>query len=83
MNINRDKDATIPESLPLPPPLIFIIDCPIIAHPPIPPKNPVTTLAAPWATHSLLEFPLVSVNSSIKLRVIKDSISPIAAKIRA
>ena len=39
--------ATIPERRPLPPPLILIIDCPIIAQPPIPPNNPVRIFAPP------------------------------------
>ena len=60
-----------------------MIDCPIIAQPPIPPKNPVITLALPCAIHSRLEFPRVSVKSSTKLRVIRDSINPIAASIPA
>jgi hypothetical protein len=39
-----------------------------MAQPPIPPNNPVTIFAPPCAKHSLFEFPLVSVNSSIKLK---------------
>ena len=60
-----------------------MMDCPIIAQPPIPPKKPVTIFAPPCAIHSRLEFPRVSVKSSTKLRVIKDSINPIAARIPA
>ena len=83
ININSNTAATIPESLPLPPPFIFISDWPIMAQPPIPPKNPVTILAPPCAKHSLFAFPLVSVNSSTKFSVIKDSINPMAARIKA
>ena len=54
-----------------------------MAQPPMPPKKPVTILAPPCAKHSRLVSPLVSVNSSIKFRVIKDSIKPIAANINA
>ena len=54
-----------------------------MAHPPIPPKKPVTTLATPCPTHSRVLFPRVSVSSSIKVSVIKDSIKPTAARITA
>ena len=47
INAKSARAATIPERRPLPPPLILIIDCPIIAHPPIPPNNPVTIFAPP------------------------------------
>ena len=83
INANNARAATIPDKRPLPPPLMLIIDCPIIAHPPIPPNNPVIIFAPPCAMHSLLEFPRVSVSSSIRLSVINDSISPIAARIKA
>jgi len=36
----------------LPPDLTLIIDCPIMAQPPMPPKNPVTVFAKPCAKHS-------------------------------
>ena len=52
ININKNKAAAIPAILVLPPDLTLIIDCPIIAQPPIPPKNPVTVLAKPCAKHS-------------------------------
>ena len=83
INANKVNAATMPDNLPRPPPFILISDCPIMAQPPIPPKKPVTIFAPPCAKHSLLEFPLVSVNSSTKFSVIKDSIKPIAANIRA
>ena len=47
INAKSANAATIPESRPLPPPLMLIIDCPIMAQPPIPPKSPVITLALP------------------------------------
>ena len=59
--------------------LTLIIVCPIIAQPPMPPKNPLTTLATPCPTASrdLLEW--VSVMSSTSLAVISDSSSPTTA----
>ena len=44
---NSEIAATIPDNLPLPPEEIFIIDCPIIAHPPIAPKKPHVILLRP------------------------------------
>jgi hypothetical protein len=44
---SRKREAAVAAILVLPPDLTFIIDCPIIAHPPIPPKNPVIVFAAP------------------------------------
>ena len=43
----RKIEEAVEAIIVLPPYLKFIIDWPIIAHPPIPPKNPVTVLAAP------------------------------------
>ena len=54
-----------------------------MAQPPIPPNKPVRIFAPPCAIHSRLEFPRVSVKSSIRLSVIKDSINPMAANISA
>ena len=54
-----------------------------MAHPPIPPKKPVTVLEIPWAKHSLLAPPFLLVISPTKFRVNKLSINPIAAKIIA
>ena len=75
--------ATIPDKRPRPPELTLMIDCPIIAQPPIPPKRPLRILAAPWAKHSRFPLPRVSVISSIKFKVINDSISPTAASKKA
>ena len=47
MNVSKARAATIPDNLPRPPEFTLIMDCPIIAQPPIPPKNPFTTLASP------------------------------------
>ena len=44
---NREIAATMPESLPLPPAFTLIIDCPIMAQPPIPPKMPLRKFADP------------------------------------
>ena len=45
--ISKKTAAATPAIRVLPPDLTFIIDCPIIAQPPIPPKKPVTVLAKP------------------------------------
>ena len=83
MNANKNNAAAMPDVRPRPPELMLIILCPIMAQPPMPPKKPVATLATPWPTHSLLLRPRVSVISSISVKVSKDSINPMAAKIRA
>ena len=75
--------AVIPDRRPRPPELMLIMLWPIIAQPPMPPKKPQVTLAAPWAMHSLLLRPRVSVSSSTSVKVSNDSISPTAARITA
>ena len=45
--IKRNTPAQRVDSLPLPPDLILITDCPIIAQPAIPPINPVKKLDIP------------------------------------
>ena len=53
-NINKSKnkaEATAAKRV-RPPELTLIIDWPIIAQPPMPPKKPVATLATPCATDS-------------------------------
>ena len=82
MKASRNSPAAIPESRPRPPERILMMLCPIIAQPPIPPKNPVTTLATPCPRHSRVLLPRVSVNSSIRVSVIKDSINPTAARMK-
>jgi hypothetical protein len=52
MNIRRKIAELTPETLVFPPDFTLIIDCPIIAQPPMPPKKPVTVFAAPCAIHS-------------------------------
>ena len=47
MNDSKPTEATIPESLARAPDDMLIKLCPIIAHPPIPEKNPVTIFAVP------------------------------------
>ena len=54
-----------------------------MAHPPIPPKKPVTLLATPCARHSWRVPPFLFVSSPTKLSVSKLSIKPIAARIIA
>ena len=80
---NKNKAADIPAIRVLPPDLTLIIDCPIIAHPPIPPKKPVTVLAKPCAKHSWLAPPFLFVISPTKFRVRRLSIKPIEASIKA
>ena len=57
----------------------MIIDWPIIAHPPMAPKNPFTRFAAPCAMHSLWVLVRRSVMSSTSCWVSSVSISPTAA----
>ena len=45
--LKRIKAAMIPERRPLPPEFTLIIDCPIMAQPPMPPKNPLNTFPNP------------------------------------
>ena len=47
MNTRSASAADIPDSLPLPPEFTLMIDWPIMAQPPIPPKNPFKILALP------------------------------------
>ena len=82
MKMSRNYPADIPDNRPLPPERILIMLWPIMAHPPIPPKKPVITLAVPCPRHSRVLLPRVSVNSSIKVRVINDSINPTAARMK-
>ena len=77
---SKKRPADMPESRPRPPERILIMLCPIMAQPPIPPKKPVATLATPCPRHSRVLLPRVSVSSSIRVRVIKDSINPTAAR---
>ena len=81
MNSSSAHAAVIPESRPRPPDFTLISDCPIMAHPPMPPKMPQVTLATPWPTHSRLPRPRVSVSSSMRVIVISDSIRPTPARI--
>lgn len=66
---NNHNAATIPDNFVLHPDLILMIDCPIIASPPIPHKKPLITLAIPCARYSLFIYHFVSVISSITLSV--------------
>ena len=75
-NSNRQTAAVIPDKRPRPPEFTLINDCPIIAQPPMPPNIPQTRFATPCPIHSRLPLPRVSVISSIKVSVIRDSISP-------
>ena len=68
MNNNSAIAAVMPESRPRPPDFTLMSDWPIIAHPPMPPKNPVTTLATPWPQPSRVLSEWVSVMSSRSFR---------------
>ena len=61
----------------------LIIVWPIMAQPPMPPKNPVMMLAAPWPQASRVLFEWVSVTSSTSLAVSSDSRIPTRAIARA
>lgn len=56
--------------------LMLIMLWPIMAQPPIPPRNPVTRLAVPCAKLSRLGRPRVSVMVSMKLSVSRLSMRP-------
>ncbi|MNT21220.1 hypothetical protein D3C72_1565520 [compost metagenome] len=79
---NRRKEpATKVESRVEPPDFTLMTDCPIMAQPPIPPKNPVTKLAMPCPLHSRRLSLGVSVRSSTICAVIIDSSNPTAAMV--
>ena len=83
INSSKNSAALIPDIRPRPPEFTLIMLWPIMAQPPMPPKNPVTVLATPCPIHSRLPRPRVSVISSISRNVSRDSIRPMAAKIMA
>ena len=83
MKLSRNSAAATPATRVRPPDFTLIIDWPIIAQPPMPPKKPVSTLAQPCAMHSWLAPPRLPVISPTRLSVSSDSISPIAARITA
>src|SRR5699024_1323415 len=76
----KNEPATKVDSLALPPDFTLITDCPIIAHPAIPPKKPVIVLAIPCPLASLFLLLPVPVISSTIDEVSKDSSSPTIAK---
>ena len=82
-NASKTSAAVTPDVRPRPPEFMLIIDCPIIAQPPMPPKKPQVKFAAPCATHSLFPRPRVSVSSSTSVSVRRDSIKPTAARTTA
>ncbi len=83
MKKSSHSEATIHDNFVLPHDLILMIDCPIIASPPIHPKNPLMMLAIPCARYSLFICPLVSVMSSITLSVNVASVRPTNAATKA
>ena len=83
INKSRNKAAAIPASRVRPPDFTLIMDCPIMAHPPMPPKKPVMVFAIPWAILSWLAPPRLLVMSPTRLSVSRLSIKPIAARMPA
>lgn len=82
MNNIRKREAEIQDIFHLQLFDILIIDCHIIAQPHIAQKNQQVALANHCQIASLFHFHLVSVNSSIKVKVINDSVNQIIANIR-
>ena len=83
INASRNRAAAIPAIRVRPPDFTLIMDCPIIAQPPMPPKKPVTVFATPCATHSWLAPPRLLVISPTRFSVSRLSIRPMAARISA
>mmetsp|Transcript_816 Transcript_816/g.1418 ORF Transcript_816/g.1418 Transcript_816/m.1418 type:complete len:214 (+) Transcript_816:291-932(+) len=85
MPVPRARDIDMPASLLLPPLSTFMRDCPINAHPPIPPVSPLKKLPRPWPRHSLLVLPLLpsSTMPSTSWSVRRLSIKPTVAMVRA
>ncbi|MNL30449.1 hypothetical protein D3C87_1521860 [compost metagenome] len=83
MNTSNSTPAERVDRRPRPPDFTLMTDWPIMAHPAIPPKKPVTTLATPWAFDSRCLSLGVSVKSSTMVAVSKDSMSPTKAKAEA
>ena len=83
MKSSRQTAAATPAIRVRPPEFTLIIDCPIMAQPPMPPKKPVTTLAVPWAMHSCEAPPRWPVISPTRFSVSRLSIRPMAARIIA
>ena len=78
---SRKAPATKVDSRLRPPDVTLITDCPIIAHPPMPPTSAAATLAPPWPRHSRRLSLSVSVMSSTIWAVSSDSSSPTAAMV--
>ena len=62
---------------------MFIMLCPMVVHPPIPPNMPANRLPTPCPSASRFSDPLVLVSSSINWRVRRDSRRPIDAAVIA
>ena len=73
----------MPLTLFLPPAFTLIMDCPIIAHPPIPPRTPFAILPIPWPIHSTCVSERVSVTASTSCCVRRVSMRPTAATLHA
>src|SRR5690554_769606 len=80
-SISKNTPAIKVDKRVRPPDLTLITDCPIMAQPAMPPKNPEAMLAVPWPTHSRFLLLGVSVKSSRIVAVIIDSSRPTAAMV--
>ncbi len=83
MKASGNGTATMPAMRVRPPGFTLFLDWPIMARPPMPPKKPVTVLAAPGAMQSCEAPPRWPVISPTRCSVSSDSIGPIAARISA
>mmetsp|Transcript_1199 Transcript_1199/g.4068 ORF Transcript_1199/g.4068 Transcript_1199/m.4068 type:complete len:250 (+) Transcript_1199:535-1284(+) len=82
MNTSMNQPAMVLETRVLAPFIMLMVDCPIMASPPMAPKTPHARLARPWATHSWLARNvdgMVCVMSSTACRVMTDSMRPTSA----
>ena len=80
---SRKAPAVKVDSRPRPPEVTLMTDWPIIAQPPMPPKNAATMLAPPCPAHSRRLSLSVSVMSSTICAVSRLSSSPTAAIVTA
>ncbi len=83
MRNSRNAPAQRQDNRPRPPEETLITDCPIIAHPAMPPNRPEVMLPSPCPAHSRFLFDVVSVISSMMDAVIRLSSRPTIASVRA
>mmetsp|Transcript_2370 Transcript_2370/g.6917 ORF Transcript_2370/g.6917 Transcript_2370/m.6917 type:complete len:290 (-) Transcript_2370:637-1506(-) len=86
MKIRRKTPADVLERRPRAPFMMLMVDCPIMASPPMAPNKDETKFAKPWATDSWFARKTdcgVLVISLQAWRVMMDSTRPMAAKLKA